>query len=92
MTTIHRLTVSTVLRAELRNSRYFLMAAYLGNLEGKLRADAPYFPRRMDALGLYRIAGTLTHPDGNLLEGFYTVDDFGQLVRVPFSTVMGRLQ
>jgi hypothetical protein len=92
MTTIHRLTVSTVLRAELRNARYFQMSAYRGNLEGKLRADAPYFPRRIDALGLYRIAGSLTHPDGNLLDGFYAVDDFGQLVRIPFGTVMALLQ
>jgi len=92
MIVIHHLTVSTVLRAELRSARYFQMNAYRNNLEGKLRADAPYFPRRMDALGLYRIAGTLTHPDGNLLDGFYAVDDFGQLVRIPFSTVLAILQ
>lgn len=90
--TIHRLTVSTVLRAELRHARYFQMAAYRNNMDVRLRADAPYFPRRIDALGLYRIEGTLTHPDGNLLDGFYAVDDFGQLVRIPFSTVLAILQ
>lgn len=91
MTTIHRLTASTVLRAELRTARYFQMGAYRNNLEGKLRADAPYFPRRIDALGIYRIEGALTHPDGNLLDGFYTVDDFGQLVRLCAMTVLDRL-
>lgn len=92
MTAIHRLTASTVLRAELRTARYIQMGVYRNNTVGQLRADAPYFPRRIDALGVYRIDGALTHPDGNLLDGFYTVDDFGQLVRLCPLTVLARLQ
>lgn len=89
---IHHLTASTVLRAELRTARHIVMTAYRNGLEGRQRADAPYFPRRIDALGVYRIDGALTHPDGNLLDGFYTVDDFGQLVRLCPLTVLARLQ
>lgn len=92
MTAIHHLTASTVLRAELRNARYFQMGAYRANVDGTMRANAPYVPHRIDALGLYRIAGTLEHPDGNLLDGFYAVDDFGQLVRVCMNAALACLQ
>jgi hypothetical protein len=88
MHTIRNLSIETVRNAELRYARSHQMAMYRNNAERAQHADAPYVPHRIDALGLYRIAGQLQHLAGNLLDGFYAVDDFGQLARVDLEAAL----
>lgn len=74
-----------ILGEQLQAARVILKTRYAFDMH-----PAPglhYVPYKMDALGLYAISGPWVYSYGNPIDGFYTVDDFGQLVRVPLAQV-----
>jgi hypothetical protein len=63
-----------------RQQRSAQMDVYQGRRQP--RANDWYVPHRIDALGVYQITGPGRNFAPHPVEGFYAVDDFGQLVRI----------